>query len=393
MLKTKSILSQLIRTDLRRNLTTKVDRLRSARFVDVKSLVAFNEIGDEQQQIKLRGWINSTVKSMKKFCFFHLNDGLSNRIIQVVLPKELENSLKHNLTYGTSVICTGRLVESKGKQQSIEFKCDQIEFAGETEEFPFHNKEHSDDWDNIRQHPHLRFKTKHFASLQRVRSKLVVFLHDHLQKNAYLNVTTPIITRNDCEGGGEAFQVVLKKFKSVEAVSSEEELKSQQTDKLTEEEYDDDEPPPKKAVFDRYPRKPELEYRMSSKEILQDFKPSFTVDRVESEKEFFGKPTFLTVSGQLHLEAVCMGVNRVYTLSPCFRSEGSVSRKHLCEFMMLELEESFLDSLDVLMDNVESLCKAIVSYLTNECKEEIDLILGKNDKSYLDSIINSDYKR
>ena len=352
MFKTTTKLIKITSNELRRSLASKVDRLKSANFVDIKQCFQLsNELKDKQ--ISLRGWINSTIKSQKNLSFFHLNDGLSNDQIQIVLSKQLENSLKHNLSYGSSIVCTGSLKESKGKQQSIEFKCDQIEFAGENELFPFHNKEHSDDWDNIRQHLHLRFKTKHFASLQRIRSKLLIYLHDYLQSNGYLNITTPLITLNDCEGGGEAFRVVP-------ANQKKEEDKNKQI--LNE----------------------------SNESNEQDIKE----DNGSNDKnEFFGKPTFLTVSGQLHLEAAVLGVNRVYTLSPCFRSEGSVSRKHLCEFQMLELEETYLDSLDILLNRVELLCKNLINHLINECKDEIDFILARDGKLYLDSIINNDYKR
>lgn len=376
-----SFLRRLAQIDLKdRTLTSKVDRLRSAKFVDIKSLGSLDQSDDTQ--IRLRGWVDSTVKTFKKLSFFHLNDGLSNQKIQVIMSRELEDSLPHNLTYGTSIICTGKLVKSKGKQQSIEFKCDQIEYAGETDHFPFNSKDKSDEWDNIRQHLHLRYKSKHFASLQRLRGKLLVYLNDYLQNKGYLNVTTPIITMNDCEGGGEAFKVVTKlsqkSFKSTKELSFI---------NLSE---SDDEPTKK---FDRYPSNPALEYQMSSKDILKNFKPSFDTKKDESKDEFFGKPTFLTVSGQLHLEAVSLGVNRVYTLSPCFRSENTVSRKHLCEFLMLEIEESYLDSLDVLMNRAEQMCKDLVNYLMNECIDEIDLILSKTHKSCLNSIINDDYKR
>lgn len=355
------------------------------------------------------------MKSQKNVCFFHLNDGLSNEVIQVVLSKELENSLKHNLVYGTSVICTGQLVESKGKSQAVEFKCSQVEFAGQTELFPFHNKEHSDDWDNIRQHLHLRFKSRHFACLQRLRGKLLVHTHEYLQNNGYLNITTPIITMNDCEGGGEAFQVLSsavlsasnvqdpKTFFSVPKSSSDRMDSSDQTNSADQ---------MNSSVKMKSPDQMNSSDKMNSNEqpnsgppncpssadhIGSDAESTVSNDtvasRVEGNERFFGKPTYLTVSGQLHLEAAALGANRVYTLSPCFRSEGSVSRKHLCEFLMLELEEAYLDSLDVLMDRVERLCKDLAAYLTSECKEEIDLILSKNDKSHLDAIISHDYKR
>lgn len=308
-------------------LSTKVDRLRSLNYVDVKTLNKTDLTTSElQSNLKLRGWICSTVKSFKNKSFFHLNDGLSNENIQVVVTRETADDLGHNLVYGTSLICEGNLVQSKGKQQNIEFKCNKIEFANKTDSFPFHSKESNDQWKSIRQHPHLRFKTKHFASLQRVRGKLFSYVHEYLQSNNFLNVTTPIITRNDCEGGGEAFQVVTSADKNA---------------------------------------------------------------------HFFGpKPTYLTVSGQLHLEAVVLGVNRVYTLSPCFRSECTISRKHLCEFQMLELEESFLDSLDILLDRCESLCKDLVKYLISDCKDDLELILSRKQReTSIDNLINRDYKR
>lgn len=370
----------------RRTLAVKVDRLRSANFVDVKqSLALSNEL--KEQTFRLRGWINSTVKSKKTLCFFHLNDGLSNDQIQVVLSKELENSLQHNLVYGTSLICTGQLVESKGKSQAVEFKCNQIEFAGQTELFPFYAKEryHSDDWDHIRQHLHLRFKSRHFASLQRIRGKLLVYAHEYLQAAGYSNITTPIITMNDCEGGGEAFQVLS-------GVWSPPVTKDNQTD-----EQSDEQTAEQTESSDRMETKNQANNETatsSNPSSIDDAQPNSTTPIESNANEtFFGKPTFLTVSGQLHLEAAALGVGRVYTLSPCFRSEVSISRKHLCEFLMLELEEAYLDSLDVLMDRVERLCKDLLVYLTSECREEIDLILSKKDKFYLDAIINHDYKR
>ena len=354
----------------RRTLAARVDRLRSANFVDVKQSFALsNEL--KEQSFRLRGWINSTVKSKKTVCFFHLNDGLSNDLIQVVLSKELENSLKHNLVYGTSVICTGQLVESKGKSQAVEFKCSQVEFAGQTELFPFHHKQHSDDWDNLRQHLHLRFKSRHFASLQRIRGKLLVHAHEYLQSNGYLNITTPIITVSDCEGGGEAFQVLS----DTPPVLDVQDNQSGSSGRI--------------EAAGQPSTSPE-----SPSTVGQNAESAPTVKTESKASEtFFGKPTFLTVSGQLHLEAAALGVGRVYTLSPCFRSEDSISRKHLCEFLMLELEETYLDSLDVLMDRAERLCKDLLAHLLNECREEIDLILEKQDKSYLNAIISHDYQR
>ena len=377
-------------------MATKVDRLRSASFVDVKqSLALSNEL--KEQTFRLRGWINSTVKSKKTLCFFHLNDGLSNENIQVVLSKELENSLEHNLVYGTSLICTGQLVESKGKSQAVEFKCSQVEFAGRTELFPFYAKErfHSDDWDNIRQHLHLRFKSRHFASLQRIRGKLLVYAHEYLQANGYSNVATPIITRNDCEGGGEAFQVLSGVWSPpVSAGDQTDEETNEQTNDQTNGRTADQPGSPDKIEAEQQANQNEPSVSSdSSADAAQSTPNSPTSEESNANEAFFGKPTYLTVSGQLHLEAAALGIGRVYTLSPCFRSEVSISRKHLCEFLMLELEETYLDSLDVLMDRVERLCKALLVHLTSECKDEIDLILSKKDKSYLDAIINHDYKR
>ena len=387
MLGTKLVrLTAQVVGESRRTLAAKVDRLRSANFLDVKqSLALANEL--KERPFRLRGWINSTVKSKKNVCFFHLNDGLSNDVIQVVLSKELENSLKHNLVYGTSVICTGQLVESIGRSQSIEFKASQVEFAGRTELFPFHNKEHSDDWDNIRHYMHLRFKSRHFASLQRIRGKLLVRAHEYLQSNGYLNITTPIITMNDCEGGGEAFQVLSPDVST--GVSSDVQPDQSSLNSKDNQNSSDNQP---NSQSNSEP----TTSSNASVDTGQESTPNESSNcpaAPKTSETFFGKPTFLTVSGQLHLEAAALGVNRVYTLSPCFRSEDSISRKHLCEFLMLELEETYLDSLNVLMNRAERLCKDLLAYLISECKDEIDLVLSKINKSYLDAIINHDYKR
>ncbi|XP_048840241.1 probable asparagine--tRNA ligase, mitochondrial isoform X2 [Brienomyrus brachyistius] len=216
-----------------------------------------------------------------------------------------------NLTFGSSVQISGSLTRSSHKKQNVELHAQQILVAGQCDplDFPFKVKERHD-MEYIRQFPHLRCKTNTFSSLLRIRSEATSAIQAFFKENGFLHVHTPIITSNDCEGAGELFKV---------------------------------EP------------------------SGQDKNPE------ETQVHFFSIPTFLTVSGQLHLEVMTGAFSRVYTFGPTFRAENSQSRHHLAEFYMVEAEIAFTESLEDIMMVMENLFKLTTERVLDKCADDVQL--------------------
>ncbi|XP_008291261.1 asparaginyl-tRNA synthetase [Stegastes partitus] len=254
--------------------------------------------------VKVQGWVRS-VRPQKANLFLHVNDGSSLQPLQVVASPELNDPL---LTFGSAVEVTGILKKSPHKKQSVELEADQILVVGECDpvDFPFKIKERHG-LEYIRQYPHLRCRTNAFSSLLRIRSEATTAIHSYFKENDFVQIHTPIITSNDCEGAGELFQV---------------------------------EP--------------------SGPEIVED-------------EYFFSVPTFLTVSGQLHLEVISGAFSRVYTFGPTFRAENSQSRRHLAEFYMVEAEISFTQSIEDLTKVMEDMFKSATEHVLAHCVEDVDL--------------------
>ena len=202
-------------------------------------------------------------------------------------------------------------MKSGGKYQEYDLKCSKIDIIGPANRdlLPINEKLKSTlDWTKLRQIIHLRPRAEKVAALFRIRSKLVTEIYRFMEQQEYYNVTTPIITSNDCEGGGDTF-------------------------------------------------------------------------KISDANSFFGKDVYLTVSSQLHLEAMASAMSKVFTLSPAFRAENSQTRRHLAEFSMLEAEEYFLDSLDDLMDRVELLVKHLTTFVSEKCFDDMDSLTMSDSKS------------
>lgn len=257
--------------------------------------------------ITVQGWVRS-VRLQKDNLFIHVNDGSSLQSLQVVASSELKDRL---LTFGSAVEVSGNLVKSSSRKQAVELQADQIHVVGDCNpvEFPFKIKERHG-LEYIRQFPHLRCRTNAFSSLLRIRSEATTAIQSYFKENGFIQIHTPVISSNDCEGAGELFQV---------------EPSGQRTDEEKE------------------------------------------------TPHFFSVPAYLTVSGQLHLEVMSGAFSRVYTFGPTFRAENSQSRRHLAEFYMVEAEISFTQSLEELMKVMEDMFRYTTEQVLENCPEDVDL--------------------
>ncbi|XP_076138387.1 asparaginyl-tRNA synthetase [Alosa pseudoharengus] len=257
--------------------------------------------------VRIQGWVRS-VRSQKEHLFLHVNDGSSLQALQVVASNDLNDS---DLTFGSAIDVTGCLEKSPSKKQNVELHAKQIKVTGKCDpiKFPFKIKERHP-MEYIRQYPHLRCRTNTFSALLRIRSEATSAIQSYFKDIGFIQIHTPVITSNDCEGAGELFQ---------------------------------------------------LESAGSGK--TQD----------ERSQHFFSVPTYLTVSGQLHLEVMSGAFPAVYTFGPTFRAENSQSRRHLAEFYMVEAEISFTESLEDVMAVMESLFKASTEHVLTHCAEDVEL--------------------
>ena len=262
------------------------------------------------QEVTVKGW----VRTFRSNRFIALNDGSTINNIQCVIDFEntSEDILKR-ITTGAAIAITGIIAESQGKGQSVEIKVSEIEILGDSnaDEYPIQPKKHS--FEFLRENAHLRVRTNTFSAVMRVRSKLSFAVHKYFQDNGFNYVNTPIVTGSDAEGAGEMFRVTS---------------------------FEDNKAP-----------------------VTEDGKIDYT-------KDFFGKETNLTVSGQLEAEAYAMALGKVYTFGPTFRAENSNTTRHLAEFWMIEPEVAFMD-LDGNMDLAEDFIKSVLTYVLEHCKEDL----------------------
>lgn len=273
---------------------------------------------------EVKGWVKN-LRVQKELIFADVTDGSSAKRLQIVIPKKLKTDA---LTYGSSVHITGKL--SCSPRGQLELAADSVKVLGEcvvADGYPF-NPRTTHPHEYIRQFMHLRARTNYISSILRVRNAVTRHIHDFYTSKDYMHVHTPMLTSNDCEGAGEVFKVQPDNEETVKA-------------------------------------------------MMQEGRDRDTV--------YFGTKTFLTVSGQLHLEAICRGMGNVYTLGPTFRAENSRSRLHLSEFYMLEGEIAFCDNIKDLQSHIEELLKYI--FRKTRDTNEADLYsLDKDNKapSWLD---------
>ena len=275
------------------------------------------------QEVHVNGW----VRTFRSNRFIAINDGSTINNIQCVIDFENtpEDTLKR-ITTGSAVSIKGTIVESQGKGQSVEIQVSEIEILGDSnaDEYPIQPKKHS--FEFLRENAHLRVRTNTFSAVMRVRSKLSFAVHKYFQENGFNYVNTPIITGTDAEGAGEMFKVTN---------------------------FDTNKAP-----------------------LTEDGKIDFS-------KDFFGKETSLTVSGQLEAETFAMSLGKAYTFGPTFRAENSNTTRHLAEFWMIEPEVAFMD-LDGNMDLAEDFIKSVLKDVLETCKDDLaflDQRLTQEEKS------------
>lgn len=262
---------------------------------------------DIDKNILIGGW----VRAFRAKKFIELNDGSTIKNIQcVILDSSIDEKIIKKISIGCSIKVKGNLVKSIGKGQSFEIQISSIEILGESDpdKYPIQPKKHS--FEFLREQAHLRIRTSTFSSVMRIRSKLAFGIHQFFNKKDFNYINTPIITSNDAEGAGEMFKVTTL---------SDDQIDTKGTD---------------------------------------------------YSKDFFGKKTSLTVSGQLEAETYALGLGNVYTFGPTFRAENSNTSRHASEFWMIEPEMAFYDLNDN-MDLAESFLKNILQFILDNCSEDL----------------------
>jgi asparaginyl-tRNA synthetase len=290
--------------------------------------------------VTVKGWVRSKRDSKAGISFIAVHDGSCFDAIQAVVPSELDNYTTDILpiTTGCAVIVEGTLVASQGKGQSVEIQASRVEVVGlvdDPETYPIAKKRHT--FEYLRTVAHLRPRTNTFGAITRVRTTLANAIHNYFYAREFHWVNTPIITASDCEGAGELFRVSTLDFANL----------------------------PK-----------------------QDGKVDFNQD-------FFGSESFLTVSGQLNIEAYCLAMSKVYTFGPTFRAENSHTSRHLAEFWMVEPEIAFADLNDN-ADLAEDLLKHVFTELLNQREDDMAFFAERIDKDVikrLRSVIDARFER
>lgn len=289
-------------------------------------------------QVELKGWAR-TRRGNKHVQFVQLNDGSNVGGIQVVfdMSKFSDEQLKP-ITTGASLRVVGNLVESMGKGQSMEVQAESLELYGtcDPESYPLQKKGHTLEF--LREKAHLRPRTNTFGAVLRVRSALAQAIHKFFGEKGFYYLNTPLITASDCEGAGAMFQVTTLPLNDL---------------------------------------------------------PKDEEGNVDYSKDFFGKPTALTVSGQLEGELGATALGQIYTFGPTFRAENSNTPRHLSEFWMIEPEMAFYDINDN-MDLAEEFVKYCIRYALDNCRSDIDFLAKMYDPelvSRLEFVLHNDFVR
>lgn len=287
------------------------------------------------QVVSISGWIR-TLRSSKAFGFIEVNDGSFFKNIQVVFEEELENFAEiAKLPISSSLTIEGKLVVTPEAKQPFEIKATKIVIEGMSDtDYPLQKKRHS--FEYLRTIAHLRPRSNAFSTVFRVRSLTAFAIHEFFQKRGFVYTHTPIITGSDCEGAGEMFRISTLDLTNI---------------------------------------------------------PLDENKKVDYTKDFFGKETSLTVSGQLAAEAFALAFRNVYTFGPTFRAENSNTGRHAAEFWMIEPEIAFADLKDD-MKLAEDMMKYIIKYVMENAPEEMEFFNSFVDKGLierLNSVVNSEF--
>lgn len=261
----------------------------------------------------VRGWVR-TKRVSKNICFIAMNDGSCIHNIQVVVDfEQIKEEELIDVTTGAAVAIEGEIIESPGSGQKVEIAAKKVWVVGKAhpDEYPLQPKKHSLEF--LRDIAHLRFRTNLFGAITRIRHSMIFAIHSFFNEKGFYNIHTPIITGSDAEGAGDMFRVSTLDAKN----------------------------PP-----------------------LND------EGKIDYSKDFFGKETNLTVSGQLEAELAALAMSGVYTFGPTFRAENSNTSRHLAEFWMIEPEMAFYDIHDN-MDLAEEMLKYVIKYALDNCKDDL----------------------
>ena len=311
----------------------------SERIIDMELINIRDLFRDKEKylgnKVTVGGWVRR-VRDSKTFGFIVVNDGTFFEPLQVVYHDTMENFAQiSRLNVGAAIIVTGTLIATPDAKQPFEIQADSIEVEGEsTPDYPLQKKRHSMEY--LRTITHLRPRTNTFQAVFRVRSLIAYAIHQFFQERNFVYVHTPLITGSDCEGAGEMFQVTTMDLNNV---------------------------------------------------------PKTEDGKVDYSKDFFGKPTNLTVSGQLNGETYAMAFKNIYTFGPTFRAENSNTTRHAAEFWMIEPEMAFADLKDDMI-LAESMIKYVIRYVLENAPEEMNFFNSFVDKGLLERlnhVLNSEF--
>lgn len=280
------------------------------------------------EDVLVKGWVR-TKRGNRNISFIALNDGSTINNIQIVAEiSKFDEKLLKDITTGSCLAVTGKLVASQGQGQSLEIAADTIEIYGkcDAETFPLQKKGHSMEF--LREIAHLRPRTNTFGSVLRIRHAMAFAIHKYFNDKGFFYLHTPVITGSDAEGAGEMFHVTTLDLANVPKTGSGE---------------------------------------------------------VDFSKDFFGKPANLTVSGQLEGELGALALGEIYTFGPTFRAENSNTPRHLAEFWMIEPEMAFYDINDN-MDLAEDFVKYLIRYALENCREDLEFLNNYVDKDLIERL-------
>ncbi len=305
--------------------------------MNIKQILNSNQIGES---VKLSGWVRTRRDSKAGLSFIEVNDGSCLKNIQVIAPNTLSNYESEilKLTIGSSIEVNGKIVESPAKGQSIEVNAENIKVFGyaDSEEYPLQKKKTSLEF--LRSIAHLRPRTNTFGAVARVRNELSLSTHKFFQDRGFVYLNSPIITASDCEGAGQMFNVTTFDLSHIPLTDNKE---------------------------------------------------------IDYSRDFFGKRTNLTVSGQLEAEAYALALSKVYTFGPTFRAENSNTTRHLAEFWMIEPEVAFND-LEANMDLAQDYIQTIIKSVLDNCSQDMQFFNERYDNTIVETlshIVNSNFRR
>ena len=298
-----------------------METIKRTKIIDVLKRTDFDTA------VNVRGWVR-TKRGSKNVIFIALNDGSTINNVQIVADTEaFDAELVKDITTGACLSVNGALVQSQGSGQAVEIQAKEIEILGICgSDFPMQKKGQS--FEYMRQHAHMRLRTNTFGAVFRIRHNMAMAIHHYFHEHGFFYFHTPIITASDCEGAGQMFQVTTKNLYD---------LKKDENGKI---DYSDD---------------------------------------------FFGKPTSLTVSGQLEGELGATSLGAIYTFGPTFRAENSNTPRHLAEFWMIEPEVAFNDITDN-MDLAEDFLKYCIQWAFDNCQDDLNFLNKMIDNTLIDRL-------